>query len=60
MGLILSPFKDPLKTSVSFLLSLSVAEQNSLRMAAKSSNRCSFWLPKKKRSCANTRIESSM
>ncbi|CAA0393112.1 unnamed protein product [Arabidopsis thaliana] len=29
-------------------------------MEAKSSNRCSFWLPKKKRSCANTRIESSM
>uniref|UniRef100_A0A1J3HQV0 tRNA:m(4)X modification enzyme TRM13 n=1 Tax=Noccaea caerulescens TaxID=107243 RepID=A0A1J3HQV0_NOCCA len=29
-------------------------------MAAKSGNRCNFWLPKKKRSCSNTRIESSM
>ncbi|XP_024009854.1 tRNA:m(4)X modification enzyme TRM13 homolog isoform X2 [Eutrema salsugineum] len=29
-------------------------------MSARSSNRCNFWLPKKKRSCANTRIESSL
>ncbi|KFK30737.1 hypothetical protein AALP_AA6G020700 [Arabis alpina] len=29
-------------------------------MTAKSTNRCSFWLPKKKRSCANTRLESSV
>ncbi|XP_010456115.1 PREDICTED: tRNA:m(4)X modification enzyme TRM13 homolog [Camelina sativa] len=28
--------------------------------AKRSSNRCSFWLPKKKRSCANSPIESSM
>ncbi|CAH2072077.1 unnamed protein product [Thlaspi arvense] len=29
-------------------------------MTAKSGSRCSFWLPKKKRSCANNRIESSL
>ncbi|XP_013735346.2 tRNA:m(4)X modification enzyme TRM13-like isoform X2 [Brassica napus] len=29
-------------------------------MAARSGSRCNFWLPKKKRSCANTRIESSL